>query len=185
MTEKQKQYLLGYLEYYSGVVDGLRGPMTEGAERDFLRDNGLENWDNRAERVLLDHVAGETGWKQPSDWWASIRYWKREEFRCRCGAYHDPYCDGFPAEPQKKLVELAEQVRIHFGRPGHASSGLRCLRHNRDCGGVSNSRHLTGKALDFRIEGNSAEQTLGYVLTLPGVRYAYAIDGSYVHMDVE
>ena len=185
MTQKQKQYLLGYLEYYSGAVDGLRGPLTEAAEREFLRDNGLEIWEGQAEARLLAHVAGGTGWKQPSDWWTGIRYWKREEFRCRCGAYHDPYCDGFPAEPQRKLVEMADRVRSHFGRPGHASSGLRCPRHNRDCGGVSNSRHQTGKALDFCIEGNTAEKTLGYILTLSEVRYAYAIDGNYVHMDVE
>lgn len=42
-----------------------------------------------------------------------------------------------------------------------------------------------GKALDFRIEGCTAEQVLAYIQSLPGVRYAYDIDGTYIHMDVE
>ena len=121
----------------------------------------------------------------PRDWWQNIRYWTREEFKCRCGEYHAPYCDGYPAEPDRILVELADQVRAHFGKPGIRSSGLRCPRHNRDCGGVTNSRHLSGKALDFRIQATPAAQVLAYVQTLPQVRYAYAIDQDYIHMDVE
>ena len=51
-------------------------------------------------------------------------------------------------------------------------------------GGVDGSRHKSGKAMDFRVEGHGAKAVLGYVQTLPHIRYAYAIDGSYVHMDV-
>ena len=185
MTERQKQYLLGYLGYYTGEVDGIRGALSRKAEAEFLEDNGLNSWNEEANGRLLELIGKGEGFKAPTDWWDTIRYWTREEFRCRCGRYHAPYCDGFPAEPQRKLVELADKVRQHFGRPGYASSGLRCSQHNRDSGGVSNSRHLTGRALDFRIEGSDAEQTLRYIRTLPEVRYAYAIDADYVHMDID
>jgi uncharacterized protein YcbK (DUF882 family) len=43
---------------------------------------------------------------------------------------------------------------------------------------------MSGKALDFRIEGKTAEQVLEYVQKQPECRYAYDIDGTYVHMDV-
>jgi uncharacterized protein YcbK (DUF882 family) len=52
-------------------------------------------------------------------------------------------------------------------------------------GGVADSRHLTGKAMDFRVSGQTAAQVLEYVWSLPEVRYAYDIDGTYIHMDVE
>ena len=39
--------------------------------------------------------------------------------------------------------------------------------------------------MDFRIEGETAKQVLSYVNSLPEVRYAYDIDGRYIHMDVK
>lgn len=38
--------------------------------------------------------------------------------------------------------------------------------------------------MDFRVKGKTSAQVLTYVKTLP-IRYAYAIDGNYVHMDVQ
>jgi uncharacterized protein YcbK (DUF882 family) len=51
-------------------------------------------------------------------------------------------------------------------------------------GSVPDSKHKFGKALDFRIEGKTADQVLAYVKTLSGVNYAYKIDSQHVHMDV-
>lgn len=181
MTNLQKQHLLGYLGYYSTDADGIWGPKSEEAAIRFQRDWGLaedRNFGKESEKKIRQ-VIGEG--LEP-DWWSGIRWWDREEFRCKCGG---KYCRGFPAEPQRKLVELADDVRAHFGSPGIASSGLRCEQHNTLCGGVKNSRHLTGKALDFCIRGVSAAKTLRYVKALSGVRYAYAIDDNYVHMDIE
>ena len=60
---------------------------------------------------------------------------------------------------------------------------LRCTRHNANVGGVSNSRHLSGKAMDFCVSGVPAATVLSYVKQQKDIRYA--IDGSYVHMDIE
>ena len=113
--------------------------------------------------------------------WESVRYFARGEFACKCGRF----CDGFPAEPNPALVAIADQVRGHFGAEAIVTSGVRCATHNSNVGGVSNSRHLTGKAMDFRIKGESAGEVLNYVNQMPGIRYAYAIDSLHVHMDVE
>lgn len=181
MNDRQKQCLLTYLGYDTGGVDGIWGEKSLRAAEAFRRDHGLGEGED-LEAKLRSVIASE---EAPQDWWQNIRYWTREEFKCRCGEYHAPYCDGYPAEPDRILVELADQVRAHFGKPGIRSSGLRCPRHNRDCGGVTNSRHLSGKALDFRIQGKASSEVLAYVQTLPQVHYAYAIDGDYIHMDVE
>jgi peptidoglycan hydrolase-like protein with peptidoglycan-binding domain len=187
MTIKEKQHLLAYLGYYVGSIDGVWGSGSKEACKAFQRDYGLTAdgiCGPDTEKALRHAVCyGMPAKKAESDdWWDDIEYWSREEFRCQCGG---KYCDGFPAEPAEKLVRLADNVRKHFDRPGHRTSGLRCKTWNAIQGGVSNSRHMSGKALDFRIEGKTSAQVLAYVQGLSGVRYAYTIDSQHVHMDVE
>jgi uncharacterized protein YcbK (DUF882 family) len=107
----------------------------------------------------------------------------REEFRCQCGG---KYCSGFPTEPDQTLVELVDDLRDRLGAPGHRSSGRRCTQHNANEGGVYNSRHLTGKAFDFMVEGKTGQQLLTAAQADKRTRYAYIIgNGPYVHVDVE
>lgn len=184
MTIKQVQLLLAYLGYDPGPVDGLDGPRTKGAAVEFQKEflgQAAEDGAGEQTREALQKAVG-SGWVRPEDtqgFWNGIRHFRREEFRCRCGR-----CGGFPVEPEEGLVRLAEQVRAHFDVPVTVSSGVRCRAHNREVGGVLNSRHLLGKAVDFSARGVSARELLGFVQGLEGVRYAYGIDGSYVHMDV-
>ena len=193
MTIVQKQCLLLYLGYYTGQIDGKWGAKSIAATKEFQKDNGLDVdgvFGEKTEEVIatavfhgkfadsisakVDDVVVTSG-----DWWGNIKYFNRSEFRCKCGR-----CGGFPVEPKQLLIEQAENVRVHFGAPVRVSSGVRCSAHNAKVGGVSGSRHLSGKAMDFCVDGQSAKTTLAYVQTLPNIRYAYAIDGSYVHMDI-
>lgn len=192
MTNKQKQCLLAYLGYYTGAIDGLWGPLSRQATESFQRDYQLKVdgvlGDGTARRVLEVIASGEEPAANAAGiFWDHIRYWSRDEFRCRCGEYHAPYCNGFPAEPDQTLVELVDDIRAHFGRPGHRSSGIRCPQHNADSGGVANSKHLYGKALDFWIEGVSGEAVRDYALRDPRTNYAYVIHpgAPYVHVDVK
>lgn len=164
------------------AIDGLAGMETSSAVARWQRDNNrtVSGRADVEELHLILRVAGERV-PEEENWWDSIRYFARSEFRCKCGRY----CDGFPAEPHPLLLEQAEKVREHFGVPVYVSSGVRCERHNANVGGAEGSRHKKGKAMDFRVEGQSAKAVLSFVQTLPHIRYAYAIDGSYVHMDVE
>ena len=186
MTVKQIQHLLAYLGYYTGAVDGIWGNQSSAAATRFQQDYGSLTVDGIAgedtQRALKQAVGRGMPEPQKSDaFWDQIRYWNREEFRCRCGG---KYCGGFPAEPDKTLVELVDDIRDRAGKPGHASSGLRCQVWNQIQGGVSNSRHLTGKALDFSVETLSGSQLLSLVQSDPRTRYAYIIDGGWVHVDV-
>lgn len=196
MTLLQIQCLLQYLGYYTITVDGIWGPGTEQAVKDFQHDNGLEEDGipgKLTQAALLDSVA--KGRFKPKEiqaetdndggeelWWKEIRYFTREEFRCKCGG---KYCNGFPAEPQEGMVRAIDQVREHFGKAFTPNSGVRCPTHNANVGGVSNSRHLYGKAVDFCVPGKTAAQVLAYLATLPGLGYCYDIDGTSVHMDIE
>lgn len=166
----------------SMAIDGRAGMETSTAIAEWQRDHNM-TVTGRADLDTLHMILAVSADKNPTseNWWDSIRYFTRSEFRCRCGKY----CDGFPAEPEQLLVEQAEIVREHFGAPVYISSGVRCAQHNANVGGVEGSRHRSGKAMDFRVEGRSSSIVLSFVKTLPAIRYAYAIDGSYVHMDVE
>lgn len=186
MTNKQRQYLLGYLGYYGDSIDGEWGPLSRRACTAFQRDRGIaadgcggQETDSHLKAAVAKDWVRMT---QQGSFWDEIQYWTREEFRCQCGG---KYCNGFPTEPDPVLVHLLEDVRGHFGRPGYRSSGLRCKTWNAIQGGVPNSRHINGKAMDFRIEGHTAGDVLNYVNQNGGARYAYAIDGTYVHVDVE
>ena len=120
--------------------------------------------------------------KNKSGFWKNIKHFTRDEFKCKCGKH----CDGFPVEPEKKLVTVADRVREHFGKSAIISSGVRCRLRNAELpGSAANSLHLKGYAMDFAVIGVSAAKLLAFVRTLPGVAEAYAIDGSYVHMGVE
>ncbi len=192
MTIKQKQCLLYYLGYYVGNIDGDWGTLSMTATKAFQKDFGLKDdgiVGAETEKALTHAVAyGMPTRKDPvasSDWWDEIEYFDKSEFACKCGKYHAPYCNGAPSQMKEKVVRVADRTRKHFGAPATVSSGLRCARHNSDSGGVSNSRHLFGKAIDFCIAGKSSTQVLEYVQKQPEIRYAYAIDGSFVHMDIE
>lgn len=187
MTNKQKQCLLYYLGYYVGEIDGVWGTLSKTATLAFQRDYGLDDdglFGSDTEKKILAVITGSASKVTSSGsagWWAEIKHFKRSEFACHCGG---KYCDGFPVEMQQKLITVADRVRDHFKAPVQVSSGVRCSRHNANVGGVSNSRHLAGKAMDFCVRGKTSAQVLAYVQQQPEIRYAYAIDGSFVHMDI-
>lgn len=193
MDTRQIQALLVYLGYDPGEVDGLPGKNTRRAVLAFQAQEGLEQDGSPGpltQAALLEAVAcgrcrqaQASGAQTVPEWWADIRYFKRTDsgIACPCGR-----CGGFPVEPTERLMRLADRVREAAGAPMCPSSTVRCQAHNDELSGsVPNSRHLSGKAMDFCIRGCGADRTLAIVRQQPEVRYAYAIDNCYVHMDVE
>lgn len=195
MTVRQIQALLVYLGYDPGEVDGWDGVNTRAAVLAFQQQENLEQ-DGKpgpaTQKSLLAAVAAgrmrraseeTSSGGASSDWWGDIRYFRRTDpgIRCPC-----PRCGGFPVEPTERLMRLADSVREQAGVPMNPSSTVRCQAHNDELpGSARNSRHLTGRAMDFSLKGWSSARALALVRKQPGVHYAYAIDGSYVHMDVD
>jgi hypothetical protein len=204
LTVTQTQCLLNFLGYDTGGVDGIWGPKSRNATEQCQEDLGIPAdgvWGPQTETAVLEAVytydidapvsepdasatENNVGRTELELLFEGIRYWSPEEFRCRCGEYHDPYCDGFPVLPDRTLLELVDDLRHNAGRHGHRSSGIRCYQHNIDSNGVSDSRHLKGKALDFYIEGMTGSQLLKAAQADPRTRYAYIIEGQWVHVDV-
>lgn len=198
MTIKQTQSLLTYLGYNPGAVDGADGANTQAAVRRFQQAEGLGVdgiAGSKTQAALLAAVAAGRVYVPPdgnngtvgtsggagANWWSDIKYFSRDEpyIACPCGR-----CGGFPVEPAEKLMRLADAVREAAGKPMVPTSTVRCKTHNAEVGGVWNSRHLLGHAMDFRIPGLSAAEVLSIVRQQKNVVYCYAIDAQHVHMDI-
>lgn len=101
------------------------------------------------------------------------------EFRCRDGT------DKILIS--KRLVELLQIIRDHFGAAVTINSGYRTASHNAAVGGATKSQHLYGRAADIVVTGHTALEVYNYVNTvLP--QYTGGIgcyrSGNYVHVDV-
>ena len=197
MTNEQKQCLLRYLGYYTGDVDGIWGSKSKAATKDFQGDNNLTKdgvVGTATKKKLLEHIGAGTGFKttagstptstgnaSASDFWTSVKYFKKSEFVCKCGG---KYCKGNTAAPQEKLVRVLDTMRGNLGGSMTIVSGVRCSKHNANVGGVENSRHLSGKAADIKVKGKTADQVLAEAKKHPDVRYAYKINSTNVHVDI-
>ena len=146
MTTKQIQHLLAYLGY-AVEPDGIYGDRTKAATSQFQGDFGDLDADGipgRMTQSALLQAVGQ-GWQKPRHtFWDNITYFTKDEFRCPCGQ-----CGGFPAEPAEAMVQALEEIRRRLGVPVTVTSGLRCIPHNAEVGGVSNSQHLAGDAADI------------------------------------
>lgn len=198
LSIKQQQMNLKYLGYYNDKVDGIKGKNTIKGIKAFQRVYGLVT-DGifgvktnekmvqviKAEQARLgvtqDGVAGDITTKARNNKlsWDSIKYFKKPEFTCKCGCGLNNI--------DLKVVKIADEIREYFGKPCIVNSGTRCINHNRKVGGVVNSRHLKGKAIDIYVKGTSGTILLNYTKKLVSqgkLRYTYLIGKNAVHIDI-
>lgn len=177
MTITQIQHLLAYLGFYQSPVDGIWGEQSKEAALRFQTAVGLEP-DGIPGALTQNALRKAVGERMPvgDDFWSTVPNFTPAEFTCHCGC-------GYGAVDHT-LVKVCQRLRDQLDAPFQVSSGPRCPAHNAKVGGVANSRHLTGRAVDFSIRGKTAAQILPIAQAQPEIRYAYAIDGSYVHMEM-
>lgn len=196
---KQRQMNLKFLGFYSKNIDGIEGNGTKQAYRDFQKAYGLVvdgifgvktnvklietiKAEQMKLGVKVDGVAGEitTNARNNQLNWNNIKYFKQSEFTCKCGCGLN--------NMDLKVVKIADEIRMHFGQACIVNSGTRCTSHNKKVGGVSNSRHLTGKAVDLYVKNISVTTLLAYTKELVKqgkLRYTYLIAGNAVHIDIK
>lgn len=151
---KEIQEALRAYGYQTGPIDGIYGPQTKAAILAFQRNRGLEVdglVGPLTQALLLAERGVEKG--QKSD--QLTAHFNREEFRCCCGGR---YCHGFPAEMEKTLLDRLEATRMALNSEIIITSGLRCIRRNAEVGGINQSKHLRGCAVDCYAPGFSVER---------------------------
>ena len=165
------------------IVDGILGNTSEKAIKNFQRENELK----------ADGIVGPTTKKtleksHAKVAWKDIKYFKESEFKCDCGGR---YCSGFPVRMNMGIVKILDEIRDEYKQPIIVTSGVRCKKRNAEVGGVYNSEHLKGKAVDFYIPdqndtaiGRQVVVKKAYAL---GVKYAYTNTpgmGNAVHVNI-
>lgn len=82
------------------------------------------------------------------------------------------------------MLNMAEEIRReNGGNPMIVSSAYRCAKHNAEVGGVANSHHLYGQAMDVHINGVSAYTIVEQAKRI-GSPDAYAINAKWAHISV-
>lgn len=113
-----------------------------------------------------------------------VKDFKPEEFKCPCG-----HCTGYPDRIKQVELEHIQTIRDHYGKPMTITSGLRCKYENKRVGGVQNSGHLNGYAVDFYMPGvtdtvANRNKAMSYIKGLPNHKFTYGAhmvdsDGAY------
>ena len=107
------------------------------------------------------------------------RFFKKAELRCRCG------CD--EAKMDSKFLAKLDTLRSRYGKPIVLSSAYRCPKHNESQGGVVDSPHTEGIAVDILITGKAAHYLLGLIVQLDfqGVGISQKGDHNrrFIHID--
>ena len=180
LSVRTRQNFLKTLGFYTGRIDGIEGKLTKAAylalqKKYFRRKKDIDGVYGNDTDILLQCAYNCRG----------LKHFKLEEFRCPCGN-----CTGYPAVISRNLVlKLDKNLRPKYGSM-IIKSGLRCKSWNTRVGGVSNSRHKTGKAVDFqcalsRKGASYRTQIISYCKKI--FRYAYGNTsgmGASIHVDV-
>lgn len=184
MNVKQKKCLLFYLGYYFGEIDDKWDDSCKRATELFQNDFGAIAvdgiWGKETEKAIKHAIAyGMPKKENGSDFWEGVQYFKRSEFKCKCGE-----CGGFPVEPSEELVSVLEKIRKYFGKPVIVNSGIRCATHNRNVGGAIMSQHLKGTAADIVVNGIAPERVAKYAETLLPKSGGIGRYKTFTHVDV-
>lgn len=182
MTLLQIQCLLQYLGYYTIAVDGIWGPGSTQATKDFQKAEWLNQDGDPGEltqAALIDAVANgrfktEVSIQPDNDYSQDAAQYLKAD-----GCYHIPrgvnvqlsknlwsseiMCQGVGCCNEsiisKRVVDAFQRVRDIYGGPitigDSGGSGYRCPIHNAEVGGASGSLHMAGNALDLHASDTS------------------------------
>lgn len=172
LTIKERQEKLKYLGFYTGAIDGIEGVKTKRAYYDlqkkyFFRSKDIDGkYGTNTEKLLLCAFNVKKYTKNFD--------LKKDKLYCRCKG---KYCTGYPAIINVDLLKNLQVIRNKYGATT-VTSMLRCKKHNSETSGSSsNSRHLIGKAVDYRnkhtLTLKQRKEVINYWMTLNNSRYSY------------
>ena len=139
---KERQKRLIYLGYYNGKIDGIESEDLEQAyyklqKEYFKRKKDITGiYDNETD-ILLQNAYNVR---------LICHDFKLKDFSCRCNG---KFCNGYPYIINTILLANLQIYRNKLNTPIFITSALRCNKWNEKIGGLKNSRHKEGKAIDF------------------------------------
>ncbi|RLJ04683.1 MAG: peptidase M15 [Candidatus Aenigmatarchaeota archaeon] len=104
-----------------------------------------------------------------------LKHFKLSEFNCPCcGLNH----------MNPVLLLLLDRAREISGIPFVITSGFRCASHNSKIGGVSDSAHLTGYAVDISVIDSEDRLAVLFSLFQCGFK-RIGISKFFIHADID
>lgn len=143
LSVKERQEKLKYLGFYKGAIDGVEGVKTKRAYKDlqntyfFRKQDKDGKYGSNTEKLLISAFNVKKYTKNFDI--------KKDKLYCRCKG---KYCTGYPAIIQVDLLKNLQAERDKWGGTS-VTSMLRCKTWNKEVGGSTNSKHMSGKAVDF------------------------------------
>lgn len=171
LSIKERQEKLKYLGFYSGAIDGIEGVKTKRAYKElqdkyfFRKQDKDGKYGNNTEKLLMCAYNVKRYTKNFDI--------KKDKLYCRCKG---KYCTGYPAIMNENMLKNLQVIRNKYGSTT-VTSMLRCKEWNKKVGGSTNSRHLLGKAVDFKnlksLTLAKRKLQINYWMSLDNSRYSY------------
>lgn len=102
-----------------------------------------------------------------------MKHFKISEFACKC-------CG--KTEMQASTLEMIDLARDEANIPFYINSGYRCEAHNRAVGGVQDSAHTKGYAVDIKCSGDASRKLIIAAVKKAGFT-RIGIANSFIHVD--
>lgn len=99
-------------------------------------------------------------------------------------ANFNPISDPMMVGVDSRVMDIAQHVRTATGLPMKLTSGLRTVAQNTAVGGVSNSAHLTGLALDFAVTDATRQKFLNALINC-GTPVFIEDNPAHLHFDID
>jgi len=107
---------------------------------------------------------------------SSLRYFSEKEFSCCCGNSFEKMDDN--------LLKMLDTARAVAGVPFKVTSSYRCAKKNESVGGVKNSAHTRGTAVDIACSTSSDRFIILDALLTAGFE-RIGIAKTFIHADVD
>ncbi len=107
--------------------------------------------------------------------WDRVKFFNKREFNCRC-------CGAISISAN--LVLKLDLARELAETPFIITSGYRCPKHNQQVGGVRNSAHVLGLAVDVAVPNNVVRLNIIRGLIIAGFR-RIGISKDFIHADID
>ena len=108
--------------------------------------------------------------------WASVPFFKKYEFRCKCGCEHNNI--------SRLLVERLNKARFIAEVPFVINSACRCKTHNDEVNGSQTSSHLKGFAVDIKVHDSVERYTILRSLMAVGFN-RIGVYKDFIHCDID
>jgi uncharacterized protein YcbK (DUF882 family) len=108
--------------------------------------------------------------------WENVKHFKKEEFECKCGCGLNNINDDF--------VRMLDSARFFTKIPFKINCGVRCEKHNKEVGGVEDSAHCKGLAVDISTRSDSIRFAIVEALLKVGFTRVLLYD-TFVHVDMD